>query len=341
MKNISKQFVGWDTLLSQDRFKRSVVILTIYYTIGVFLILVILNSMVYGLFTNSIKARDNERIEKYLEVDIHRDIDEDENSKISDDLVNILLISDIIILLLTIIVAYAFSKKTLEPLEISYRKQARFVADVAHELRTPLSVLKAGAEVVLNKERDPVEYKKFISESLDEVNRLTTLSNDLLFLVNNNKNLLMEKLSLSDLCKQQIEKIEPYTKAKNININKKIEDNINIKGNKDDIARLLMNLLKNAVDYNKINGEIFISLEKIGSSAIVTIRDTGIGIEKKDIPHIFERFYKADMSRTENSSSTGLGLSIVKEIIDEHKANIKIESELGKGTILKVIFDCV
>ena len=345
MKNIFKQLEEWVTHSYQSEFKKAVILLTAYYTIGVFVVLTIFNLMVYVLFSNSINISDFEKEEHQSQEreGSREELEEGQIEGIKDDLINILLLSDLIIIILTLFVAYATSKKTLAPLEESYKKQARFVADAAHELRTPLAVMKAGSEVILRNERNINEYTKFIKESLEEVERLTNLSNDLLFLAQNNKRKinLMSKISLSEICKKQIEIIEVYANTKNISIEHSIEDNLIILGYKDDIIRLTINLLKNSIDYNKPMGKIKVCLNKKSDKIILSIIDTGIGIKKEDLSLIFERFYKSDNSRSQNSSGTGLGLPIVKEIVEEHNGLIKVESTEGKGSTFIVIFPCV
>ena len=336
MKNILKQFVELDIPSNQSNFKKAVIKLTVYYTLGVFMVLAIFNLMVYGLFSNSISHKDNEKIEKIYLNDLGQRYKETSIQEVQDNLLNILLFSDTVILLITIIVAYISSKKTLAPLEEAYKRQVRFVSDAAHELRTPLSVMKAGSEVILRQPRKEEDYIKFINESLDEIKRLTDLSNDLLFIASNHKNVKFDKFNFSELCIKQSEIMDVYAKTKKVHIENEIEKNIEILGSKNDLARLIMNLLKNAVDYNKEDGNVSIYLKKDNNKAILTIKDSGIGINDDDIKHIFERFYKADVSRTKNSSSSGLGLSISKEIIDEHKGNISVKSVVGEGTSITV-----
>jgi signal transduction histidine kinase len=335
--------VGWVTPSNQSNFKKAVIVLTAYYTIGVFVVLLIFNMMVYFLFTKSFPSNENTNKEHSIII-LKENANEEEGIKeIKDNLFNILLTSDAMILVLAFIVAYILSKKTLTPLEESYKKQTRFVADAAHELRTPLAVMKAGSEVILRNKRSESEYIRFINECLEEVERLTTLSNDLLFLAQNNikKENQMSEVALSELCKKQIEIMQAYSAAKNIKIKDSIKNNLYIFGNKDDLLRLIINLLKNSIDYNIEGGSVNFSLIKKDEKVILEIEDTGLGIKSADITHIFERFYKVDNSRTQNSSGTGLGLSIVKEIVDEHLGLIEVESTINKGTKIRVIFPCI
>ncbi|MES2223916.1 MAG: HAMP domain-containing sensor histidine kinase [Patescibacteria group bacterium] len=322
--------------------------MTSYYTLGVLVILTIFNIMVYSMFVSNIRAENTENKE-HLALENKDDgersgnIGETKIQEIQDDLANNLLTSDIIILLITLFVSYFISRRTLLPLEESYKNQKRFVADVAHELRTPLAVLQAGGETMLRSDRTVPEYAKFIQESLDEIKRLSTLSNDLLFLVRNNvkKESQINDVSFGNMCQSQIDIMRPYASTKDISIESTIDKSIVIKGKSDDLVRMYVNILKNAIDYNKKGGTVSVVLEKKYNKAILKISDTGIGIKKEDLPHIFERFFKADNSRTQNASGTGLGLAIVKKIVHEHLGSIKVDSEESKGSTFEIILPCI
>ncbi len=332
MKSILKQSEVSDINSKPNNFKAAVIRLTVYYSIGVFIILTIFSLLVYGLFVESISEEVRED-----EQEIERE--EIFHSEAKENLFNILLISDAILIFISIFISYFLSKKTLEPLENAYQKQKRFVADAAHELRTPLAVMKAGGEVVSQKERSLEEYQKFVLESTEEVDRLIKLSNDLLFLANNENNTkdVFSSISFSEIISNQCESILPYAKLKNVKFESEISEGININGKKDDVVRLVLNLLKNAVDYNKVGGTVFVSLYKKGNKAIFSVKDSGIGISGKNLPFIFERFYKADSSRTQNiSSGSGLGLAIVNDIVIKHGGSINVSSVVDEGTEFKV-----
>ncbi len=334
----------WATPSKQSEFRRATLVLTSYYTAGVLVILLIFNIIVYGLFVTNIHTIQEKEFEQY-------EIYEDEQFEagelrmltLKDDLIFILLISDAIILLITLLLAYFLAKLTLAPVELAYQKHERFVSDAAHELRTPLAVIQAGSQVILRKKRSVDEYINYIQESLDEVKRLTILSNDLLFLARSNQKQIKHQslVSFSEICTKQIKAMLPYAQTKKIELKNKISENVVIRGNESDLIRLVVNLLKNAIDNNKVNGSVTIALEQRVASIVFTVKDTGIGISKKDLSLIFERFYKADNARTRNSTGTGLGLAIVKEIVDEHFGSISAKSTLNKNTIFRVVFPTV
>ncbi len=343
MKNIFKQFEVWATNSKATNFKGAVIRLTAYYTLGVFVILLVFSFLVYGLFSTGIeeKIQEDSRWSEKIEV-----LDDDDVffHEVTENLLDVLVLSDFVLLFLTVVVSYLLARKTLAPLALAYQKQQRFVADAAHELRTPLAVMKAGNEVLLRHERTVPQYKKFINESLEEVNRLIALSNDLLFLVQNkatNKNVCTQ-FSLSEVCFKQLERIEPYAVIAGISIHSNIGEGILLQGREEDISRVIQNLLKNAVDYNKPQGSVTLTLVQKKQEAILTLRDTGIGIEQKDIPYIFERFYKADSSRVQkNTTGSGLGLSIAEEIVTLYGGAIQIQSTVGEGTTFELRFPCV
>lgn len=344
MKNILKRFEEWVTHLNQSDYRRVVVSLTIKYTFGVFIILIIFNFLVYVLFTNSLEIKEGETTEhsqEFTENDEHGlQFRVDQTEKLESNLIRVLAISDGLILIVSFYAAFLLSKRTLTPLEESYKKQTRFIADAAHEFRTPLAVMQAGSEVMLRSHRTTSEYEKFINESLDEVKRLTTLSNNLLFLAKNNrkKSHLMSKVSLSEICAKQVEVMASYAQDKEVSIRFTSEGSCSILGNKDDLTRLIINLIKNAVDYNRKDGIVTISVKTLKNQVLLVVEDNGVGIKAEDLPHIFERFYKVDTSRSQSHSGTGLGLAIVKEIVTEHNGVVKVTSILGKGTVFKLTF---
>ena len=343
MNNIFKQFVALATSSKADSFGRAVVRLTAYYTVGVFFILSVFSVLVYNLVVTDLENNLHENTEGVVSILEFRD--EPLLHEVTENLFNILLFSDLILLILTIGVSYTLARKTLMPLRDAYQKQKKFVADAAHELRTPLAVLKAGSELLLQHDRGVMEYKKFIGESKEETDRLITLSNDLLFLVQNKEGQVDSSFSLvsfSDVCVTQCKNIEAYAEQHVVSLDTHIEEGVMLQGRGSDLSRLILNLIKNAIDYNKPQGTVALTLIKDDSQVLLRVEDTGIGMHEKDVPHIFERFYKADSSRTQKpSGGSGLGLSIVKEIVIRHGGSIQVESILGKGTTFELRFPCV
>lgn len=230
--------------------------------------------------------------------------------------------------------------KTLRPIQEMVEEQNRFISDASHELRTPLTALKSSLEVNLRDKKLSIEAaKKIMEESIDDVNSLERLSDSLLQLSQYEKSFAyfqMEKVSLKQIIKEAVQKISPLAKNKNIKLLNKTLD-INLKGNKFALIDLFIILLDNALKYSGDRSTISVNTNKIDHSALISIKDQGIGIDKKDLPHIFDRFYRSDKARSKKETNGyGLGLSIAKKIVEQHKGSIKIESKLKKGTTVIV-----
>ena len=327
MSDILKQFAEWVTNSKDKPFLKARLKLTTYYTVGVVIILIIVNLGVYGLFVNDITESIENKSFTYEE-------------DILDRLETIIFTVNGFVTFVVIGLCYYLAGKTLKPLEEVFKRQKKFIADAAHELRTPLTVMKTGAETILESNSSKEDYQKLAKDSLEEINFLSSMVDDLLFLAGNDdvKKVEFEKLDLGKLVLQQTNLMETYAKKKKVTLLKNITDELFIMGNKIYVKRLVVNLLKNAIDYNNPNGKVNVFINKNKQFIEFKIADTGIGIAQKDLPNIFDRFYKVDQARTRQSGGAGLGLSIVKEIVEIHAAQISIESKLNKGTTVTILF---
>lgn len=235
---------------------------------------------------------------------------------------------------------YVLAGRTLQPIQVMLDEQNRFVTDSSHELRTPLTSLKSALEVHLRDEDLTLKDAKIvIAESIDEVNKLQSLSDKLLQLAQYQKPngyVQFEKLSLFEIVKEAAHKMEPLAKQKNIVIKNTILHN-EISGNKKGLSDLLTILLDNAIKYSTEGKVIWIDTKKANNSLIISVRDEGIGIRKKDIVHIFDRFYRTDIARSKkDTGGYGIGLSIAKEIVDTHHGTICVKSKFHKGSTFLV-----
>ncbi|MCF6150634.1 MAG: heavy metal sensor histidine kinase [Candidatus Kuenenia sp.] len=225
----------------------------------------------------------------------------------------------------------------LDRLEDSFKKIIQFTSDVSHELRTPLASLKAGTEVILTKPRTAEEYRELLENNLIEHEKIINMVNDLLVLLK------------TDAAKQDFKIInlgkmlhELYNSFKLITETKKIDcsvvkmEDIVVYGDQKLLYRLFSNLLDNAIKYTPSGGNIYISLKDSGNEALVSIKDTGIGISENDQDKIFDRFFRVDASRSRETGGVGLGLSICKNIVDLHKGKIKVKSTPRRGSTFSV-----
>jgi signal transduction histidine kinase len=235
---------------------------------------------------------------------------------------------------------YFLAGRTLRPIKEMLDEQNRFITDASHELRTPLTSLKTSIEVNLrNKNLTMAQAKKLIESNLEDVEYLRVLSDGLLRLAyyqEPNGNMLFEKVSLKEIAENAVDKIKALALDNKIRINSRIE-NLEIHGDKKSLTELLVILLDNAIKYGKQKSSVKINTLKEDGKVIISVSDNGIGIDEKDLPHIFDRFYRAEKSRSkENVSGYGLGLSIAKKIVELHNGLITVESEKGKGTTFTV-----
>ncbi len=214
-----------------------------------------------------------------------------------------------------------------------------FVTNVSHELRTPLTAIKGYAET-LRKEVDTAPGKKYLEVVERNTNRLINIVNDLLLLSNLEEKavLELEDINLRDFLENVTGIFDQRLQDKGLSLAVDVKQNLpTIKADSFKLEQMLVNLLDNAIKYTDC-GEITLSAGVHESQVQIQVRDTGIGIPKENIPHIFERFYVVDKSRSRISGGTGLGLSIVKHIVLLHRGTINIESALGKGTSVTVTF---
>lgn len=225
----------------------------------------------------------------------------------------------------------------LDRLETAFQRGQRFTADVSHELRTPLTIIKGTAEVAL-RGKEPQDYREALVTIDDEVDRMANIIDALLTLARadaGQQQLEMGTVDLKELVESVHTAFAPIAAEKNIVLNKTAAS-IKVRGDPDRLRQLLHNLVANALKYTPRGGAVTLSLEKDGDWAKITVADTGIGIPEKDLPHIFERFYRVDRARSRAEGGAGLGLSIVKWIVDAHGGRIEVRSEVGKGTVFTV-----
>lgn len=257
-----------------------------------------------------------------------------------DRLKVILIIINGCILFLSGVAGYFLAGRTLRPIREMVEEQNRFVTDASHELRTPLTALRSELEAsLLEKHITEKEAKALLSSNLEEVVKLQALSDNLLQLTqyqNQKTPRLFEDISLLQVIEDALRKVTPLAKQKHIAVNNEIDD-VLLKGNAHDLTELFVILLDNAVKYSPGKTTITLSAKKREAAVSIVVADEGIGIDKKDLPYIFDRFYRADPSRTKSQTTGyGLGLAIARKIVEEHNGDISVKSISGKGTSFMV-----
>lgn len=225
----------------------------------------------------------------------------------------------------------------LESLEQAFLRERQFTSDVSHELRTPVSVILAQCEASLNRTDLSEEQRKEILLIRKKAGEMSQMISQLLLLSRadqGRQQLNKEEINISELTEIIVEEHKMLAQRRKIEVHTKIEPNITGYLDESFYIRMLDNLISNAVSYGKEGGNIKVTLHQIPSGVRGTVEDDGIGISRDDQVHIWERFYRVDASRTgkEDGSHSGLGLSMAKWIAQAHGGNVRVESELGKGS---------
>lgn len=333
-KDYLKQFMEWVIGLRNNLFLWARLKLTFLYIAFIAAILVIFSvSLYWNIDKNvrdSIKDKIKESAAKQLAI-------EQTGTHLKDSII----MEDVITIFFFGGLAFFLAGRNLRPIQDTLEKQKRFIADASHDLRTPLAIMKTDCEVDLKRNNmSQEEAHDLLKSNLEEINRMSVMVEQLLFLSRNNEwqKQKMETVSLGIFARKIVKRIQVLAKNKNINLDISETQEGKIMGNELDLEKMLLNIIKNAIDYTPSGGKIDVSVRRIKNKMELCVKDLGIGISTEHLPHITEPFYKADRARAGESMGSGLGLSIVKEIVERHKGTIKINSTLGKGTQVLISF---
>jgi len=223
----------------------------------------------------------------------------------------------------------------LTRLDDSFQRERQFTNDASHELRTPLTAMQAILGMIRTKRRTPEEYEQALDDLGEETDRLRTLVENLLRLARGEKrsNNPHERIDISTLTKDVTDSLRPLAEIKSLTLACDIPENLTTVGDSDELIRLFVNLLDNAIKYTE-HGKITVTAQKNEKEIAISIEDTGIGISPEHLPHIFDRFYRVDESRSMRGA--GLGLAIAMEIVRAHGGTIEAYSKIGQGTTFTI-----
>jgi two-component system phosphate regulon sensor histidine kinase PhoR len=214
-----------------------------------------------------------------------------------------------------------------------------FVGNVSHELKTPLAAIRGFAETLRDGALDePPVARRFTERILEQCRRLQALLDDLLTLSRLETVALRERepVELEDLVRRAVDVLAPLAREKRVEVDVVTTRIPAVLGEADAMERLVLNLLENALKYNRPDGRVTVLLSAPGPEVLLEVRDTGIGIPPESLPRIFERFYRVDKGRAREEGGTGLGLAIVKHVAQAHGGQVEVDSRLGRGTTFRV-----
>ncbi len=323
-------------MFTSARFK-----LTAWYLLIIMLISLSFSFVIYKSLTSELdrvermqRQRQLQQLPSELSLRYPRAIDPEIIDETKNRLIMRLILTNLGIFIMAGVAGYFLAGRTLRPIKEMVDEQNRFITDASHELRTPITSLKSEIEVNLRDKKLPILAKEILESNLEDVNNLQTLSDNLIRLSQFQKGngTIFENISLTDVITESVKKVGALAKHKNITIKNNVK-NVLIEGDNMSLKELFVIFLDNAIKYSNKNTIITLNSRKTDHSVVVEIKDQGMGISKEDLPHLFDRFYRADLSRGKDSvPGYGLGLSIAKQIIEKHKGSIKVESEESGGT---------
>lgn len=228
----------------------------------------------------------------------------------------------------------------LDRIESSFTRIRQFTADASHELRTPLALIQTAAEFSLRRDRSREELLEAMGKILRETKRTTQLVNNLLLLARADATTISfeaDTVNLTSLLADLRDEAVTLAANRQIAISFELADrSVEVRGDENSLCRLFLILIDNAVKYTLPGGSISVELRSETDTAIIAVRDTGIGIAKDDLPLIFDRFWRADKVRSPEIGGTGLGLSIAKWVVQQHGGTLEVQSEIGKGSLFFV-----
>jgi heavy metal sensor kinase len=224
----------------------------------------------------------------------------------------------------------------LERLEESFVRERRFTADASHELRTPLAAMEAILSVIRSEPRELAEYEEALDDLAEETARLRSLAEELLRLARGPRSrpAELEPVDLSLLGEDVVEAMRPLAEAKGLDLRCRIEAGLIVRADNDSLIRVFLNLLDNAIKFTQVGGEVTVAVYSRDGNALVEVSDTGIGIAANRLANIFERFYRADSSRS--TPGAGLGLSLARQMVQDNGGELTVTSVEGQGSTFTV-----
>ena len=224
-------------------------------------------------------------------------------------------------------------------LEQAFHEQRRLAADVSHELRSPLAIVEAQVSLALRRARAAGDYRAALENVQEEVDHMSAMVNQLLLLARadaGEEPVAREEIDLAAQVRAVVELVEPLAADKGLTLRMEARETILVNGDAGRLRQLLLNLLTNAFAHTPAGGIVTVTLAAEDERAVLTVGDNGEGIAADDLPHIFERFYRADRARRRDAGNSGLGLSIVSWIVEAHGGTIDVASAPGQGTTFTV-----
>jgi len=252
-------------------------------------------------------------------------------------LVRQLVLASAIAIMLGALASLLMATRSLRPISKAFQRQREFVADASHELRTPLTLIRTNVEAWLRRSSGTTRtYAQSIVEEVEQLNRIVGDLTTLALADARQLRLNPKPIELNEVVKGLITQATPLADERGVQLRPDLNGGVRVDADLVRVRQLLLILIDNALAHTPTGGEVAVGVVRQNGRAHVTVTDTGDGIPTSDLPHIFERFYRADKARTRENGGSGLGLAIAKWIVEAHKGDIAVTSTEGKGTEVAV-----
>ena len=341
MKKCWKLFADWVISLKSNPFTWTRLKLTILYSIviifGIVIYIVLLHREIQRTtYSVAQEISDPDRYKRFIE----------RSNRVTVEALYSIQAEDILMILMVIVTSYFLAGLALKPMRNIIESQKQFLSHAAHELKTPLAIIKTEMEVFLRDKRSFFNNRQLllrkrasILSNLEEVNRMSQIIEGLLMIARidaKQDDFIFDRINLTKLLTHSLKNIKSYANTKHIKLIFNIKKPIYLLADPDKLQQAVYNIIKNAIDYSKKDGLVQLFLEKNGGQINLNIADNGIGVPKEDLPKVFQRFFRANHT-SKKIAGSGLGLSIAQLIINRHGGTVRIESKLGKETKVMII----
>lgn len=322
-------------------FKSATVKLTFWYVLLAVALCLAYSVVVYHLSTEELGEALNHQYHSFTDDDHDRDnvpLPESYIHEHGAHLLKDLVWFNIVVVAGSCVVGYFLARRTLRPIEQAHQAQVRFTAEASHELRTPLAAIRADTEVALMEKGLTTKTKHTLKGNLRDIERLEQLTANLLDIARyqNGAQVQLAVLDFDELIQQAIKQLAHKAEQKHIKLKTTITP-VQVMGEQRALEQLVIIILDNAIKYSQEKATVTISLKTDDMSAVLVIKDTGVGIPTSDLPHVFEHFYRSQNTDTAtHTSGYGLGLPLAQEIIKAHNGQITIESHEQHGTTVTI-----
>ncbi|GEM_PF-1358744 len=338
MRNEFKPFGEKDIGLLSGHFRTARLRLTLIYTVILAVILLLSSGITHSAFANLLERRFR-HLPARAQMVLAPNTISPQSQDVLDDLFRSLVFVNGSLLIIACMLSYGLAGITLRPIQAVYDRQKRFLSEASHELRTPLAILQMDLENELGESNVSPVLRERLQSHLEEVQRMGRLVGDLLSLSRLDEQtraeVVLSAMSLRPIIQKVLERFQTMALEKNVTLFPlEAGEEILVRAHEDLLFQALSNVVKNAIIYNKPQGEVKVLLERKDDQVLIRIVDTGIGIAADDIQKLFDRFYRVDQSRTRQTGGSGLGLSIVQSVMHRLDGHTQVESVPGLGTAM-------